>query len=96
MNGPPHAWSGPISRTIMLIKLLDLGLCGPSCCNGIQQIFEGWLLVALIPDVGSLRPYVSVRRTGYSTDVPFMGTTVAKVIFVDFSLAIKIVAKGLP
>ena len=50
-------------------------------------------------DVGSLEPYLlqkSVRRTGYSTDAPLMGTTVAKVIFVDFSLAVRILARGLP
>ena len=39
---------------------------------------------------------VSVRRTGYLTDAPFMGTTVAKVILVDFSLATRVVARGLP
>ena len=100
MDGPPHAWSGPISRTIILIKLLDLGLCGPSCCNGIHQIFEGWLLVGLKHDVGSLQPYLLQEEAfdGQGTQQMrlFMGTTVATVIFVDFSLATKTVARGLP
>ena len=67
MNGPPHAWSGPVGRTIILIELLNLGLRGPSCCNDVQQILEGWLLVGFKHDISSLKPYL-LQESKRSTD----------------------------